>query len=76
MKRLPPLPDDVTLALARADRSPGWNSRPRIIRRFLLSKRYGDPCALYVVPFACWAYRRRDHKANTGQCADLIRAGK
>lgn len=59
MKRLP-LPADVKRALREADRGPGWNNRPRDVRRFLLTKPYGDPCALFVVPFACWAYRRRD----------------
>lgn len=59
MKRQP-LPADVMHALREAGRSPGWNNRPRVVRRFLLAKPCGEPCALFVVPFARWAYRRRD----------------
>jgi len=62
MKRLP-LSADVKRALREADRAPGWNNRPRDVRRFLLAKPHGEPCALFVVPFACWAYRRRDRLA-------------
>lgn len=53
------LPDDVTLALAQADRSPGWNNRSRDVRRFELGE-----CVLYVVPFRRWAYRRTERHAE------------
>jgi hypothetical protein len=53
----PLLSADVLAALAAADRSPGWNSRPRDIQRFDLGY-----CALYVVPFRCWAYRRQEQQ--------------
>lgn len=49
------LPPDVLAALAAADRSPGWNNRPRDVRRFDVGT-----CALYVVPFRRWAYRRQE----------------
>jgi len=51
--------DDVSLALQRADRSPGWNNRSRDVMRFEL----GD-CVLYVVPFRRWAYRRDEMRAE------------
>lgn len=35
----------VVAALAAADRSPGWNNRPRDVQRFDVGT-----CALYVVP--------------------------
>lgn len=47
------LPRGVAAALAAADRSPGWNNRPRDVQRFELGR-----CLLYVVPFRCWAYQR------------------
>ncbi|MFK2905675.1 hypothetical protein ISP17_17080 [Dyella ginsengisoli] len=49
------LPPDALAALAAADRSPGWNNRPRDVRRFDVGT-----CALYVVPFRRWAYRRQE----------------
>ena len=52
------LPHDVALALAQADRSPGWNNRSRDVRRFKLGE-----CVLYVVPFRRWAYRRTEQHA-------------
>jgi hypothetical protein len=51
--------DEVLRALANADRKPGWNSRDGTIRRFDI-----DGCALYVVPFKRWAYRRVELKAE------------
>jgi len=64
MKRTP-LPDNVLRALANAERTPGWNNRPRDVRRFDLPNCYGhEPCALYVVPFRCWAYRRIERQAQ------------
>ena len=57
MTRKQPIPDDVRAALAAAERAPGWNSRSPTIRRFDLG-----PCALYVVPARCWAYRRREQQ--------------
>ena len=60
------LSDDVLRALANADRSPGWNNRPDTVSRFLLPNRYGhEPCALYVIPARCWAYRRWELLAQT-----------
>ena len=54
------LPAEVTTALAQAGRAPGWNNRPDTVRRFDLANCYGhEPCALYVVPFVAWAYRRQ-----------------
>jgi len=58
MTRKTPLPADVLAALAAADRKPGWNSRRRDVQRFELGR-----CALYVVPFRCWAYRRQEQQA-------------
>lgn len=54
-----PLPADVSHALAAADRAPGWNNRDGCIRRFDL-----DGCALYVVPFRRWAYRRQEQQGE------------
>lgn len=59
----PTFSDEVQKALKAANRSPGWNNRPRDVRRFVLAGHYGADCTLYVVPFACWAYRRRDRIA-------------
>lgn len=47
------LPRDVLAGLAAADRSPGWNNRPRDVQRFDVGT-----CALYVVPYRRWAYRK------------------
>jgi hypothetical protein len=47
----------VTAALAAADRSPGWNNRPRDVQRFDMGT-----CALYVVPYRRWAYRRQEQQ--------------
>jgi len=58
MTRKTPLPADVLAALAAADRKPGWNSRPRDVQQFELGC-----CALYVVPFRRWAYRRQEQLA-------------
>ena len=52
-----PLPAAVLHALAAADRAPGWNNRDGCIRRFDL-----DGCALYVVPYRRWAYRRKEQE--------------
>ncbi len=52
------LPDTVRQALQAADRTPGWNMRPRDVRAFTL-----DRCVLLVVPFARWRYHRRDRIA-------------
>lgn len=54
------LPHDVLAALAAADRSPGWNNRPRDVQRFTVGA-----CALYVVPFRRWAYRRQEQQTAT-----------
>jgi hypothetical protein len=57
MIRKPKLPSDVLAALAAAGRSPGWNNRQRNVQRFDLGQ-----CALYVVPFRRWAYRRQEQQ--------------
>lgn len=57
MTRKTRLTPDVLAALAAADRSPGWNNRPRGVRRFDIGT-----CALYVVPFRRWAYRRQEQQ--------------
>ena len=48
------LPADVLQALANANRAPGWNNRSPDIQRFDVG------CALYVVPYRRWAYRRQE----------------
>lgn len=58
MTRKAQLTQDVLVALAAADRLPGWNNRSRDLQRFDL----GD-CRLYVVPFRRWAYRRQELQA-------------
>ena len=66
------LPDDVTAALAYAERTQGWNNRRGYVQRFILPNRWGhEPCALYVVPARTWTYRRwarqmqeRQHHGN------------
>lgn len=57
MTRKNTLPPDVLAALAAADRSRGWNARPRDVQRFNL-----DACVLYVVPYRRWAYRRQEQQ--------------
>ena len=57
MTRMTQLPADVLAALTAADRKPGWNSRRCDVQRFELGC-----CALYVVPFRCWAYRRQEQQ--------------
>jgi hypothetical protein len=51
------LPETVSKALRTADRSPGWNNRPKDIQRFELGA-----CTLYVVPYRRWAYRRQERQ--------------
>jgi len=58
MTRKTKLPPDVLRALAAADRAPGWNNRPRDVQRFDVGT-----CALYVVPYRRWAYRRQEQQA-------------
>jgi hypothetical protein len=57
MKRT--LPDDVLRTLINAERTRGWNCRPRDVRQFELGV-----CVLYVVPCARWAYRRIERQAH------------
>lgn len=57
MTRKIPLSPDVLAALAAADRSPGWNNRPRGVQRFDVGS-----CTLYVVPYRRWAYRRQEQQ--------------
>ena len=62
------LPDDVTAALAYAERSPGWNNRRDEVQRFELVNVYGHaPCLLYVVPCRRWAYRRWERQTAERQ---------
>lgn len=57
------LSDDVTAALAYAERTAGWNNRRGDVQRFKLANVYGhEPCLLYVVPARRWAYRRWDRQ--------------
>ncbi len=56
-----PLPIEVRMALAQADRTPGWNNRRGDVQRFTLLNVYGhESCTLYVVPFRRWANRRQE----------------
>ena len=55
MNRRPVLTNDVRIALEAAGRRPGWNTRPRTVKRFELGE-----CTLFVVPFRRWVYRRRE----------------
>lgn len=57
MTRKTRLSPDVLAALAAADRSSGWNNRPRDVQRFDVGT-----CALYVVPYRRWAYRRQEKR--------------
>lgn len=57
MTRKTRLSPRVVAALAAADRSPGWNNRPRHVQRFDVGT-----CVLYVVPYRCWAYRRQEQQ--------------
>jgi hypothetical protein len=62
------LPDDVTAALAYAERTAGWNNRRGAVQRFELANRYGhEPCLLYVVPARRWAYRAWERQAAARQ---------
>jgi hypothetical protein len=66
------LPADLVEALKAAERKPGWNSRKREVRRFELPRPAGEPFILYVVPYACWAYRRRDAVAANWRAQKAI----
>ena len=57
MARKTRLTPDVLAALAAADRSRGWNNRPGDVQRFMVGT-----CALYVVPYRRWAYRRQEQQ--------------
>ena len=61
----------VTAALAAADRSPGWNNRPRDVRRFDVGT-----CALYVVPYRRWAYRRQEQQTAAWWRTHMGEAGQ
>lgn len=52
--------DEVMRALADADRAPGWNNRPRTIRRFDVPGDFGRGCTLCVVPYRRFAYNRQE----------------
>ena len=58
MTRKSSLPVAVLAAIAEARRLPGWNSRSRNVMRFKLGQ-----CALYVVPYRRWVYRRQELRA-------------
>ena len=61
-------PDDVTAALAYAERSQGWNNRRGDVQRFTLPTVCGhEPCLLYVVPARRWAYRAWERQAAARQ---------
>lgn len=57
------LPVEILRALADAGHAPGWNNRPRAIRRFAIAGDFGRGCTLYVVPFRRFAYRRQEQAA-------------
>ena len=57
MARNTRLDPNVLVALAAADRAPGWNNRPRDVQRFMVGT-----CALYVVPYRRWVYRRQEQQ--------------
>ena len=59
----PKLPDEVMAALELTQRAPGWNNRNGDVLRFELAGGFGHGCALYVVPFRRWAYRRIEQQA-------------
>lgn len=65
------LPKNVRAALVAADRSPGWNSRPRDVQQFELAD-----CTLYVVPFRRWAYRRQEQQTAAWWRSQHDRAGQ
>jgi len=65
------LPADVLVALAAAGRTPGWNNRPRDVQLFDLGH-----CALYVVPFRRWAYRRQEQQTAAWWCVHSGEAEK
>lgn len=62
----PNLSPPVIAALAAAARKPGWNNRAPTVHRFALGG-----CTLFVVPFRCWAYRRRDQQTTGVWCHAL-----
>lgn len=68
------LSDDVTAALAYAERTAGWNNRRDNVQRFELANVYGhEPCLLYVVPARRWAYWRWNRQAgNYGSSANVF----
>ncbi len=61
------LSEDVLSALEQTKRAPGWNNRPRDVRRFAVAGDCGRGCTLYVVPFRRWAYRRMEQQAAAWQ---------
>lgn len=70
------LPDEVMNALKLAQRAPGWNLRPRDVRRFDLPGGYGHGCTLLVVPFRRWAYRRAELQTAAYQEWAASKAGE
>jgi hypothetical protein len=60
MTRKSKLSPAVLAALDAADCSPGWNNRPRHVRRFDVGT-----CTLYVVPYRRWVYRRQEQQTAT-----------
>lgn len=60
--------DAVMRALAEADRTPGWNNRPRKVRRFDVPGGFGHGCKLFVVPYRRFAYRRQELATAAYRC--------
>ena len=54
--------DDLIRALAKAERTPGWNNRNPAIRSFRVGR-----CVVYVVPARAWAYRQMERNIRAWQ---------
>ncbi len=70
MARKTRLTPDVLAALAAADRSRGWNTRPGDVQRFMVGT-----CELFVVPYRRWAYRRQERQTAAwwgGRSRDVV----
>ena len=68
MKRDWDNPQDVIDAVAKAQRTAGWNNRRGDVQAFDLPNRWGhDACRLYVVPARVWAYRAWERQAAEWQ---------
>ena len=68
MKREWDNPQDVIDAIAKAQRTAGWNNRRGDVQAFTLPNRWGhDACRLYVVPARVWAYQAWERQAAEWQ---------